>query len=186
MAAPLPPAKTTLEKDAENQWTLVGGWKLAEAPKVSEDGADISKSGFQVDKANWMAATVPGTVLTTMIDRGMYPDPDYGLNNLAIPESLNKQDYWYRSEFSGPKESKSQRYTLVFDGINYAADVWLNGHELGMVKGAFIRGTFCCDRHSEAGRSECSGGAYIARRRIRVSRMKSRFVAAPARMVAAW
>ena len=31
-----------------------------------------------------------------MIDRGIYPDPDYGLNNLAIPETLNKQDYWYR------------------------------------------------------------------------------------------
>ena len=38
-----------------------------------------------------------GTVLTTLIDRGVYPDPDYGLNNLAIPESLARQDYWYRT-----------------------------------------------------------------------------------------
>lgn len=142
VAAPLPPARTTLEKDAENRWTLVGGWMLAEAPKVAADGASIATSGFHPEKASWMAATVPGTVLTTMIDRGVYPDPDYGLNNLAIPESLNKQDYWYRSEFAGPESGKDQHYTLVFDGINYAADVWLNGHELGTVKGAFIRGTF--------------------------------------------
>jgi hypothetical protein len=51
---------------------------------------------------DWLAATVPGTVLTTMIDRGIYPDPDYGLNNLAIPESLAHQDYWYRVEFKAP------------------------------------------------------------------------------------
>ena len=49
-----------------------------------------------------MRATVPGTVLTTMVDNGIYPDPGYGLNNLAIPESLNKQDYWYRNDFTVP------------------------------------------------------------------------------------
>ncbi len=141
VAAPLPPAKTTLHEDAADQWTLSGGWKLAEAPKISADGATIAAPGFRADKA-WMPATVPGTVLTTMIDRGIYPDPDYGLNNLAIPESLNKQDYWYRSEFTGPKVSRDQKLSLIFEGINYQADVWLNGHELGMVKGAFIRGVF--------------------------------------------
>ena len=45
-----------------------------------------------------------GTVLTTLIARGVYPDPDYGLNNLAIPDSLSRQDYWYRSEFEAPAE----------------------------------------------------------------------------------
>jgi hypothetical protein len=43
---------------------------------------------------------VPGTVLTTLVDRGVYPDPTIGLNNMAIPESLSRQDYWYRSEFT--------------------------------------------------------------------------------------
>ena len=142
VAAAMPPAKTTLELDGDNHWTLSGGWQLSEAPKVKEDGAIIAQPDVHADKKDWMAATVPGTVLTTMVDRGIYPDPDYGLNNLAIPESLNKQDYWYRSEFTGPKVGKGETLTLVFEGINYQADVWLNGHELGLVKGAFIRGTF--------------------------------------------
>jgi beta-galactosidase/beta-glucuronidase len=142
--APLPPSRTTLKEDAANQWTLSGGWKLAEAPKVSEDGASIAQTSFHADhdRGGWMAATVPGTVLTTMIDRGIYPDPDYGLNNMAIPESLNKQDYWYRSEFTGPKVAKDEKFSLIFEGINYKAEVWLNGQDLGMVKGAFIRGVF--------------------------------------------
>ncbi|HEX4020375.1 MAG TPA: LamG-like jellyroll fold domain-containing protein [Acidobacteriaceae bacterium] len=139
-AAPLPPAKTTLQPSGEGDWTLSGGWRLTEAPKVTAAPEEIAKPGF--DTKGWMAATVPGTVLTTMIDRGIYPDPDYGLNNLAIPESLNKQDYWYRSEFEAPKFSGNQHMTLVLDGINYHAEVWLNGQHVGAMTGAFIRGVF--------------------------------------------
>lgn len=88
-------------------------------------------------------ATVPGTVLTTMIDRGIYPDPDFGSNNLAIPESLNKHDCWYRVEFPTPKtHGTARRRTLHFAGINYAAEVWLNGHRLEEIHGAFRRGDF--------------------------------------------
>jgi hypothetical protein len=139
-ASPAPPAKTTLRKDEDGAWTLSGGWKLTPAPKVTATPEEISKPGFRT--ADWWAATVPGTVLTTMVDRGIYPDPDYGLNNMAIPESLNKQDYWYRAEFTAPKQSKNDRRTLVLEGINYHAEVWLNGKHLGQVTGAFDRGVF--------------------------------------------
>ena len=86
-------------------------------------------------------ATVPGTVLTTMIARGIYPDPDYGLNNLDIPESLNRQNYWYRAEFASPA-GRDSHVSLVLDGINYHAEVWFNGQHLGSMTGAFIRGSF--------------------------------------------
>jgi Glycosyl hydrolase 2 galactose-binding domain-like/Exo-beta-D-glucosaminidase Ig-fold domain/Glycosyl hydrolases family 2/Concanavalin A-like lectin/glucanases superfamily/Glycosyl hydrolases family 2, TIM barrel domain len=134
-----PPSLPVLQETAKNEWTI-NGWMLQEAPKVTADAAQIAQTGFS--EKNWMAATVPGTVLTTMIDRGVYPDPDYGLNNLAIPESLNKQDYWYRTEFKTPKLTNRQHLTLTFEGINYKADVWLNGQELGTITGAFIRGVF--------------------------------------------
>jgi hypothetical protein len=120
-------------------WT-VKRWSLAEAPKVGVDPTALSKPGY--DAKAWYAATVPGTVLTTLVDRGVYPDPDYGLNNTAIPESLNKQDYWYRSEFIAPAGQDGRHQQLVFKGINYAAEVWLNGEKLGELKGAFIRGQF--------------------------------------------
>jgi hypothetical protein len=81
-------------------------------------------------------------VLTTLIARGVYPDPDYGLNNLAIPDSLSRQDYWYRSVFDAPPALEGKELTLTFKGINYAAEVWLNGGRLGAIKGAFIRGIF--------------------------------------------
>ena len=133
---------------------------LKEAPKVTADAAQIAQPGFSPH--DWMIATVPGTVLTTMIDRGVYPDPDYGLNNLAIPESLNKQDYWYRTEFKGPKVGNGQRLTLTFQGINYKAGrlaEWAGvGHDHWRIHSRGIR------RHqrNESRADECARRAYFA------------------------
>jgi len=75
---PEPPAKTTLRKDDDGAWTLSGGWKLTPAPTVTATAERDFEAGFHPE--GWWTATVPGTVLTTMVDRGVYPDPDYGLN----------------------------------------------------------------------------------------------------------
>jgi hypothetical protein len=121
-------------------WTLSGGWKLQEARKVAGTARELSASGF--DSRSWYDATVPGTVLTTLVDQGVYPEPTYGLNNMTIPESLNREDYWYRNEFTPPADFSGKALTLTFNGINYAADVWLNGARLGEIRGAFRRGVF--------------------------------------------
>jgi hypothetical protein len=138
-----PPDSPALSPLTDQSWKL-GAWRMTAASGLDADaganGASISLPGFA--DASWYAATVPGTVLSTLIDRGVYPDPDYGLNNLAIPESLARQDYWYRAQFIAPEQTTGKRLTLVFDGINYAAEVWLNGARLGDIRGAFIRGVF--------------------------------------------
>jgi hypothetical protein len=124
-----------------DEWAIEDGWRLIEAPRTNgNDGAVISRRGF--DAGSWMKATVPGTVLTTLVEQGVYPDPDFGLNNLQIPESLNKQDYWYRTQFAPPSSLKGKRFTITLHGINYRAQVWFNGTRLGEVKGAFTRGEF--------------------------------------------
>lgn len=131
--------RPALEALGDDRWQL-NDWRLAAAPDVTADGAALSRPGF--DATQWYAATVPGTVLTTLVDRGVYPDPYYGLNNMAIPESLARQDYWYRTSFNVPAGAAGKRLTLVFGGVNYAAEVWLNGRRLGGTIGAFIRGQF--------------------------------------------
>lgn len=124
-----------------NELIFNAGWEMIEAPKLEDaNGARISESG--VNTADWYDATVPGTALTTLVDQGVYPDPYFGLNNLKIPESLNKQDYWYRTEFTVPKSFSGRELWLNFNGINYYAEIWLNGKYLGHITGAFIRGKF--------------------------------------------
>ncbi len=128
-----------LQAMTNNRWQL-NGWQLQAAPMVAADASRISQPGF--DTGSWYGATVPGTVLTTLVDRGVYPDPDFGLNNMAIPESLNKQQWWYRTEFELPLALANQQLLLNFNGINYAAEIWVNGARVGNIKGAFVRGQF--------------------------------------------
>jgi len=139
-----PGPSAPLRATGPGTWTL-GQWELLPAAETARDGASLSNPGSAVVTGRdepWLQATVPGTVLTTLIDRGVYPDPDHGLNNLQIPESLARQDYWYRTRFATPASPTDRRFTLSANGINYAAELWLNGRRLGVLKGAFIRGVF--------------------------------------------
>jgi beta-galactosidase/beta-glucuronidase len=133
------PQDPALARIDDHSWRL-GAFRLQAAPKVAMDGVSLSKAGMA--DQDWYRATVPGTVLTTLVDRGVYPDPDFGLNNLAIPESLARQSYWYRAEFDTPADLDGRHLTLLFNGINYAAEIWLNGQRLGEIRGAFQRGQF--------------------------------------------
>jgi mannosylglycoprotein endo-beta-mannosidase len=118
----------------------LGGWRLQDASRVHASPIQVSMPGFSAD--TWYKATVPGTVLTTLVNAGVYPEPLYGENMRAIPESLNKADYWYRTELVVPSAMYGRHTWLHFGGVNYAADVWVNGELVGGIKGAFLRGDF--------------------------------------------
>jgi beta-mannosidase len=122
--------------------TLSSGWELQDAGKVSDAPAAISQPRFAT--AGWYKATVPGTVLTSLVNDGVYPEPLYGENNRpdVIPDSLCRTSYWYRTVFTAPARDRDRHLWLNFDGINYIAHVWVNGRRAGTVKGAFARGTF--------------------------------------------
>ena len=68
--------------------SISAGWQLQDAAKVPETGREISQTGYS--PSGWCKATVPGTVLTSLVNDGVYPEPLYGENNRPdkIPESL--------------------------------------------------------------------------------------------------
>lgn len=124
---------------------------MQDASKVKEIGSVVSTPKFKTE--SWYTATVPGTVLTTLVNNKVYPEPLYGENMRQIPESLNKTDWWYRTTFNVPKEFKGRHVWLHFCGINYSAEIWVNGHEAGTMKGAFIRGDFDVTEDVKPGKS---------------------------------
>ncbi len=130
---------------------LGAGWQLQDVAKVPQSGADVSVSGFKTD--GWYSATVPGTVLTTLVNNHVYPEPLYGENNRpeVIPESLCHTSYWYRTLIDVPKSYKGHRVWLNFEGINYSATIWINGAQVGETRGAFIRGIFDITPHVKPG-----------------------------------
>lgn len=132
-------AVTRLEPQTQNDWRITGGWELAEADAVVAASGSIFDMDY--DTSLWFNAVVPGTVLTTLVDAGLYPDPYYGLNNMAIPEDLCRKEWWYRTAFTRPDAHEGKMW-IIFDGINYRADVWLNRHKLGTISGAFVQRRF--------------------------------------------
>jgi hypothetical protein len=117
-----------------------GGWKLQRDSLVKPDGETLSKPGYQDE--DWVIATVPGTVLTSYYNVGAVPDPNYGDNQLMISDSFFYADFWYRDEFVTPPVAAGQHVWLDLDGINWKADVFLNGEKLGRIEGGFLRGRF--------------------------------------------
>jgi hypothetical protein len=127
--------------DADGRLDLAGGrWRIQRGNPVDASGEVLSKPGFQ-DSA-WLVATVPGTVLTSYLNLGAIPDPNFGENQLHISDSYFYSDFWYRTEFMSPTLNAKQKAWLNFDGINWKAEVFLNGEKLGRIEGGFMRGHF--------------------------------------------
>ena len=124
-----------------SRYELSGGhWKLERASEVKATGAEISAAGFDDD--SWLWATVPGTVLMSYVNAGAVPHPNYADWVDQISESFFRSNFWYRDVFKWQPGAEGERAYLNFDGINWKAHVWLNGHDLGTIAGAFRRGRF--------------------------------------------
>ncbi len=126
---------------ADGRMSLSGGsWMIRRASEVTATGEEISTPNYKPE--NWLVATVPGTVLSSFKNAGAIAEPNYADNQLHISESFFYSNFWYRDEFELPENFKQDRLFLNFDGINWKADVYLNGHKLGRIEGAFMRGKF--------------------------------------------
>ena len=115
-------------------------WVLKRASEVAETGETLSTVAYVPD--GWLPATVPGTVLTSYYNAGAVPDLRYDDDQLQISESYFLDDFWYRHEFEVPSDWAGREVLLHFDGINWKAEVYVNGTSVGRIDGAFTRACF--------------------------------------------
>lgn len=131
---------------SQSETPLREGWRLQSACKLQADGSAIAAPGFPV--VNWLETSVPGTVLAAQVGNGVFPDPYYGDNLRKLPgasypvgsifarqpmptDSPYRCGWWYRTEFTAPDPTiPDEHFWLHFAGINYRADVWLNGRKI--------------------------------------------------------
>jgi mannosylglycoprotein endo-beta-mannosidase len=111
------------------QLLLNENWKAKRAIDITSDGTEITSADFKPE--GWIDAVVPGTILTTLLHNKQIPDPFFGMNNNLIPDvyvtGRDYYTYWYYKEFELPDVKDGQEVWLNFRGINYFADVFLNG-----------------------------------------------------------
>jgi exo-1,4-beta-D-glucosaminidase len=131
------------ENNPENSQALRQGWFVQSSEKAAAEGDEISKPGFSIGK--WHPAMVPGTVLGALVRDKVYRDIYVGKNFELIPAEPFKDSWWYRTEFFLLEDAAHNIIRLEFDGINYRANIWLNGKLLAgadKIAGAFRRFAF--------------------------------------------
>src|ERR1044071_8658997 len=124
---------------------LRSDWMIQSSADVRESGAVLSTPAFR--PGGWYKTTLPSTVVSSLVANRVYQDPYFGMNLRSFggvtypiglnfsnapmpPESPFRRAWWYRTEFKLPAEFKGKTVWLGFDGINYRANVWLNGRQI--------------------------------------------------------
>jgi exo-1,4-beta-D-glucosaminidase len=121
------------------------GWAIQSSADVRETGAAISSADYRSN--GWYSATLPSTVLSALVQDHVYPEPYSGMNLRQIsgtaypissnfsnalmpPDSPFRHSWWYRTTFQVPTAYKGRTVWLGFDGINFRANVWMNGKQI--------------------------------------------------------
>jgi exo-1,4-beta-D-glucosaminidase len=129
-----------------NRQDLQGIWRMQSSCQESAKGDQISLPGF--DASKWHPAEVPGTVVGALVGDKTLPDPNYGMNLKSFPgfvaetkglfatrdmpaDSPYRCSFWFRTEFATAANPSQPSAWLHFLGINYRANVWLNGKQIG-------------------------------------------------------
>src|SRR5277367_2141480 len=154
---------------ADGDFTLREGWTVQSSARVSAGGEAVSTAGF--DSSSWYKTSAPNTVFAVLVENGVYKDPYFGMNlrsvpgvsypiggefaNLEMPEnSPFAVPWWYRKEFEVPAQFSGKTVWLAFRGINYRADIWINGKKVvgsDKVVGAFRRYEFDVTQFAKPG-----------------------------------
>jgi exo-1,4-beta-D-glucosaminidase len=154
---------------ADGDITLREGWAVQSSAKVIAAGETISTSGF--DGSGWYKTSVPNTVFAVLVENAVYKDPYFGINLRSVPgvsyaigsEFANQEmppdspyavPWWYRKEFEVPAQFSGRTVWLAFRGINYRANIWINGKKVAgsdEVVGPFRRYEFDVTQYVKSG-----------------------------------
>jgi exo-1,4-beta-D-glucosaminidase len=129
----------------EARLSLREGWELQSSAKVEAKGELISTPAFS--PKGWHPAEVPTTVVAALVKDKTLPDPFPGMNLRSFPglnypiganfsniamasDSPYAVSWWYRKVFAVPASYKGKTVWLKFNGINYRANIFLNGKQI--------------------------------------------------------
>jgi len=115
-------------------------WFIQSSARLQADGQALSKPGVMIDR--WYPAKVPSTVLGTLVENNVYEDIFFGKNLEQVKADDFTVSWWYRTEFLLTPFPGKTRAHLELDGVNYRANIWLNGTkvaEASQIYGPFRR-----------------------------------------------
>ena len=135
--------------DAQGSIRLSGSdWRIRE--DAGGKGVEARLFVSAPNEPGWIAATVPGNIQADL-EAALQLNPLwYGSGDPRL-KLVAAKDWWYRKDFKIPAGLAGRRLTLVFDGVDQHAEVWLNGHAVGANTGMFRRFDFDVTSVAKAG-----------------------------------
>ncbi len=109
--------------------------------KIRKAGSESTPPAVTMEDVGWTAARVPGNIQSDLESALRLKPLWYGAGDPKLYE-VAKKDWWYRKQFKVPSDFSGRRVRLVFDGVDYACEVWLNGRPLGGNTNMFRRFAF--------------------------------------------
>lgn len=140
----------------QSKYLLNENWKAKRATEVTVDGSELTMTAYRPE--GWLEAVVPGTILTTLLHNNLIPDPFFGMNNNLIPDVYDTgrdyYTYWFINEFESPSLTEGQEVWLNFRGINYFADIFLNGKRVNTRthEGMYLREKYLITKYLNKGK----------------------------------
>ena len=128
--------------------SLDGEWRLDYFPQP-DDGA-VREVAAVPSNAKTVKATVPGNCELDLVNAGVLPPPEIGLNVLKLRPYEGYQ-WLYSKTFAKPDIAEGQRAMLVFEGIDTLADVFLNGTKIGETDNMLVAHSFDVTRFLKNG-----------------------------------
>ncbi len=127
---------------------LKDNWLMQSSEHLDEHGEVISKSNYLAKE--WLKVDIPSTVIAGLVANKKVEEPYTGINLKDLPgykinvktqnfeshykpkDSPFRFSWWFRKEFKIDKINilEHSQFWLKFKGINYAANIWLNGKRI--------------------------------------------------------
>lgn len=120
--------------------------------KIRKAGSESTPPAVTMEEAGWTDARVPGNIQSDLEAALQLKPLWYGAGDPRLGE-VAKSDWWYRHVFETPAGIDGKRVRLVFDGVDYKCEVWLNGKKLGENASMFRRFSFDVADHLVPGGS---------------------------------
>ena len=119
----------------------------AERKTILLDGTDWFLYGLDVGKGEDLgierrAMQLPGTPVSVPNDVQLSSVIHDAYGQGPDVADVSKKEWWYVRAFQSPATGPDQEVWLKFDGVDYFADVWLNGEKLGDHEGAYTKFAF--------------------------------------------
>ncbi len=132
--------------------SLNQSWEVISSEAIEATGEQLSQAAFE--GSGWYRGDIPATVFAILRQNNLHTNIFMGDSMDLVDKTPFQKPWWYRKTFNIEDAGDLAHYQLQFEGLNYKANIWLNGQLIAdstKVEGAFGRWNFDVTKYLTAG-----------------------------------